>query len=123
MPAKWIPMQQGRETLRLAFDQRWSQCEMSLALGASQSTVNEFRRGFAASGLPRRSSHRGRGSAGGAALCADASCPGPTPEAGRGRGPHERQRLGMTLQPARIKYKALQPTGYCFTQYRAGYHA
>jgi hypothetical protein len=39
------------------------------------------------------------------------------------RGSHTRQRPGVTLQRYWIKYKAIQPTGYCFTQYRAGYHA
>ena len=52
MPAERIPMRQVLEVLRFVFDQRRSQREISLALSVSQSTVSEYRRRFAAAGLP-----------------------------------------------------------------------
>ncbi len=52
MPAVRIPMRQVVEALRLAFDQGRSQREIARALGVARSTINEYRRRFAASGLP-----------------------------------------------------------------------
>ncbi len=43
MPVGWIAMRQILGTLRLAFDRRQSQHDMSLAVDLSQSTVSEYR--------------------------------------------------------------------------------
>ncbi len=51
VPAVRIPMRQVVEALRLAFDQGRSQREIAQALRVSQSTINEYRSRFAASGL------------------------------------------------------------------------
>jgi len=124
MPAERIPMRQVLEALRLAFDQRRSQREISLALGVSQSTVSEYRRRFAAAGLPWPLPPELDEAALEAQLFPPpphARVPRPEPDwAGVHR---ERQRPGMTLQQCWIEYKATEPTGYGFTQFCARYHA
>lgn len=124
MPAERIPMRQVLEALRLTFDQRRSQREVSLALGVSQSTVSEYRRRFAAAGLPWPLPPELDEAALEAQLFPPpphARVPRPEPDwAGVHR---ERQRPGMTLQQCWIEYKATEPTGYGFTQFCARYHA
>jgi transposase len=117
-------MRQVVEALRLAFDHGRSQREIARALGVSQSTINEYRSRFAASGLSWP-----------LALEVDeavleARLYPPTPHA---RVPRpepdwpvvhtERRRAGMTLQQCWIEYKAREPTGYGYTQFCARYHA
>jgi hypothetical protein len=117
-------MRQVLEALRLTFDQRRSQREVSLALGVSQSTVSEYRRRFAAAGLPWPLPPELDEAALEAQLFPPpphARVPRPEPDwAGVHR---ERQRPGMTLQQCWIEYKATEPTGYGFTQFCARYHA
>ncbi len=124
MPAVTIPMRQVVEALRLAFDQGRSQREIARALGVSQSTINEYRYRFAASGLPWPLPPELDEAALAARLyppTPHARVPRPAPDWAVVHA--EPQRPGMTLQQCWIEYNTTEPTGYGYTQFCARYHA
>lgn len=124
MPAVRIPMRQVVEALRLAFDQGRSQREIAQALGVSQSTINEYRSRFAASGLTWPLAPEVDEAVLEARLyppTPHARVPRPEPDWATVH--RERKAPGMTLQQCWIEYKAKEPTGYGYTQFCARYHA
>ena len=125
MPAERIPMRHVLDVLRLTHEQHRSQREIAQSLGLAQSTVSEYRRRFAESGLPWPLPPEVDEAALEARLFARVEGvlvpTRPVPDWAVVQ--QERKRKGVTLQLLWAEYRAQHPDGYRYTQFCRHYHA
>ena len=121
-------MRQIVEALRLTFEQSRSQREIAHSLGLAQSTVHEYRRRFAASGLawPLPADLDEASLEAALFTRVDGAPVATRPVPDWATVQQELKRKGVTLQLLWLEYKQRQPEGtrcYQYTQFCRHYHA